>query len=72
MSLAQIILQAAVESQKRPGSAPESGVGLWVASQVIITLIVFVGVYYIFKPVFGKKPEDEDEINDSPKGDDSH
>ena len=52
-------------SQKRPGSAPDSGVGFWIASQVIVTLIVFVGVYFIFKPVFGKKPEQEEEINES-------
>jgi hypothetical protein len=68
MSLGFIILQIAA-NKKLPNSAPDSGIGLWIASQVIITLIVFVGVYYIFKPIFGKKPENNDEINDPSKDD---
>ena len=34
---------------------------LLIASEIIIPVIVFVGMYYIFKPVFGKKPEEESE-----------
>lgn len=48
-------------SQKLPGSAPDSGFGFWFLSQVIVTLIIFVGVYFILKPVFNKKDEEEDE-----------
>lgn len=32
---------------------------LLIASEIIIPVIVFVGMYYIFKPVFGKKPEED-------------
>lgn len=46
-------------SQKLPNSAPDSGFGFWFISQVVITAIVFIGVYFILKPVFGNKPEDE-------------
>jgi hypothetical protein len=28
---------------------------LLIASEFIIPLIIFIGVYYIFKPVFGRK-----------------
>ncbi|MCB9246291.1 MAG: hypothetical protein H6606_07645 [Flavobacteriales bacterium] len=34
---------------------------LLIASEIIIPVIVFVGMYLIFKPVFGKKPEEEGE-----------
>ncbi len=47
-------------SQKLPNSAPDSGFGFWFISQVVITAIVFIGVYFILKPVFGNKPEDEE------------
>jgi hypothetical protein len=30
---------------------------LLIASEIIIPIIVFVGVYLIFKPVFGKKKD---------------
>ena len=40
---------------------------LLVASEIIIPLIVFVGVYLIFKPVFGKKKdEDKKDSEESP------
>ena len=32
---------------------------LLIASEIIIPLIVFIGVYYIFKPVFGKNKKDD-------------
>ena len=32
---------------------------LLIASEIIVPLIVFVGAYLIFKPVFGKKEEEE-------------
>ncbi len=41
--------------------------GEWIfmiTSEVVITLIIFVGVYYILKPVFGKK---DDDTKDNPK-----
>lgn len=37
---------------------------LLIASEIIIPLIVFVGMYFIFKPVFGKKKESEKSQND--------
>lgn len=33
---------------------------LLVASEVLIPLIVFIGVYFIFKPVFKNKKKDND------------
>jgi hypothetical protein len=51
-------------SQKLPNAAPDGTFGLWMISQVLVTLIVFIGVYYIFKPVFGKKDK-EDKNEDS-------
>jgi len=32
---------------------------LLIASEILIPLIVFIGVYLIFKPVFGKKKEED-------------
>lgn len=32
---------------------------LLIVSEIIVPLIVFVGAYLIFKPVFGKKEEEE-------------
>ncbi len=46
---------------KLPNSAPESGFGFWFLSQVIVTAIIFIGVYYILKPVFSKTTGEEDE-----------
>jgi uncharacterized membrane protein len=53
-------------SQKLPNAAPDATFGLWMISQVLVTLIVFIGVYYIFKPVLGKKDNDDknEESND--------
>lgn len=34
---------------------------LLIASEIIIPLIVFIGVYFIFKPVFGKKTKKDDQ-----------
>jgi hypothetical protein len=37
-----------------------------ITSEVVITLIIFIGVYFIFKPVFGKK---DDNSKDNPEAD---
>lgn len=56
--IAFILLQEiSSSSQKLPNSAPESSFSFWFISQVIITGVIFVGVYFILKPVFGKKKE---------------
>jgi len=34
---------------------------LLIASEIIIPLIVFIGAYYIMKPVFGKSDEELEE-----------
>jgi uncharacterized membrane protein len=52
-------------SQKLPNAAPDGTFGLWMISQVVVTLIVFIGVYYILKPVFGNK--DKEDENDETK-----
>ena len=39
--------------------APDATGLFWGISEVIVTLIVFIGVYLIFKPVFGDKKEKE-------------
>ena len=51
-----IILQDT--NQKLPNVAPESSFTFWFVTQVVVTLIVFIGVYYIMKPVFGKKKDE--------------
>ncbi len=38
---------------------------LMIASEILVPLIVFIGVYFIFKPVFGNKKEE-----DKPKSED--
>ncbi|MGB1037624.1 MAG: hypothetical protein ACPGYY_03185 [Bacteroidia bacterium] len=48
-------------SQKLPGSAPDSGFGFWFLSQVVVTLIIFIGVYFILKPMFNKKDKEGEE-----------
>ncbi len=55
-----ILLQTVLDSTQR---APDANIWFWGISQVVVTLIIFVGVYYIFKPVFGKKdkPNTRDE-----------
>ena len=45
-----LILQA-IDSVQR---APDATGLFWGISEVVVTLIVFVGVYFIFKPVFGE------------------
>ena len=49
------ILQA-IDSVQR---APDAPALFWGISEVVVTLIVFVGVYYILKPVFGDKKDKE-------------
>mgnify|MGYP000280079404 CR=1 FL=1 len=51
-----IFLQAI--SQTLPTSAPDSSFSFWMISQVIVTGIIFAGVYFILKPVFSKKEDD--------------
>jgi len=46
-----IVLQA-TDSIAR---APDATVLFWGISEVMVTVIVFIGVYFIFRPVFGKK-----------------
>jgi hypothetical protein len=53
-----LILQDVV--QKLPNSAPESSFSFWFISQVIITVIIFAGVYFILKPVFSNKDKEEE------------
>jgi hypothetical protein len=53
-----IILQEL--SQKLPNSAPESTFSFWFISQVVVTLIIFAGVYIILKPVFSKEKEKQE------------
>ncbi len=43
--------------------APENFTTLLILSEILIPLIVFIGVYFIFKPVFEKdkkKPKKDD------------
>ncbi|MBR9860866.1 hypothetical protein GYB22_08985 [bacterium] len=49
---------------------------LLVASEFLIPLIIFIGVYFIFKPVFGKdekkkKGKNEESVNQFNRGADS-
>jgi hypothetical protein len=37
---------------------PSNFLKLLIASEIIIPVIVFVGAYFIFKPVFGKKKQE--------------
>lgn len=53
-----IILQEL--SQKLPNSAPESTFSFWFISQVVVTLIIFVGVYIILKPIFSKEKDKQE------------
>ena len=52
-----LILQATDSVQR----APDATGLFWGISEVVVTLIVFIGVYFIFKPVFGE------EKNNKPK-----
>jgi hypothetical protein len=51
-----ILIQAISDSIQR---APDAPIWLWGLSEVLVTIIVFIGVYFIFKPVFGKKEKDD-------------
>lgn len=63
MNVALILLQETVaDSTNR---APDANIWFWGASQVVITLIIFVGVYFIFKPVFGKKEKETKDISEN-------
>ncbi|MDB9791562.1 hypothetical protein OAB43_02130 [Bacteroidia bacterium] len=53
-----IILQEL--SQKLPNSAQEPGLGFWTISVWAITAIIFIGVYYIFNPVFSKEKDKQE------------
>lgn len=45
--------------------APKNYELLFWASEIIIPIIIFIGVYYIFKPVFGKKKgKDQDKVKE--------
>jgi hypothetical protein len=44
-------------AQKLPNSAPESSFSFWFISQVVITAVIFIGVYYILKPVMSNKDD---------------
>jgi hypothetical protein len=44
-------------AQKLPNSAPESSFSFWFISQVVITAVIFIGVYYILKPVLSNKDD---------------
>jgi hypothetical protein len=47
-------------AQKLPNSAPESSFSFWFISQVVITAVIFIGVYYILKPVLSNKDDTEE------------
>ncbi len=59
-----MILLQDVITQKLPNSAPESTFSFWFISQVVVTLIIFVGVYIILKPVFSKEKDKQEESKD--------
>jgi len=59
ISFIAILLQGV--SQKLPNSAPESTFSFWFISQVVITAVIFIGVYYILKPVLGKNKDKKEE-----------
>jgi len=46
-------------SQKLPNSAPDSSFSFWFISQIIVTAIIFIGVYFILKPMMKKKKDEE-------------
>ena len=47
-----MLIFQAIDSVQR---APDATGLFWGISEVVVTLIVFVGVYFIFKPVFGEE-----------------
>ena len=57
MNIGLILLQQTLSDTTN--RAPDTTGWFWGVSEVVVTLIIFIGVYYIFKPVFGKK-EDQD------------
>lgn len=56
-----IILQEITETARE---LPENYKLLWIVSQIVVTGIVFVGVYFIFKPLFNKKKDNDAEDKD--------
>lgn len=51
-----ILLQEITESTRE---LPENYKLLWVVSQIVVTSIIFIGVYFIFKPIFNKKKDSD-------------
>lgn len=56
-----ILLQEITETARE---LPENYKLLWIVSQIVVTGIVFVGVYFIFKPLFNKKKDNDAEDKD--------
>jgi hypothetical protein len=44
---------------------PNNFLKILIASEILIPAIIFIGAYFIFKPVFGNKKKDDTEDNDS-------
>ncbi|MFB1004184.1 MAG: hypothetical protein QMC70_08625 [Bacteroidia bacterium] len=62
MNIGLILLQQTLSDTTN--RAPDATGWFWGVSEVIVTLIIFVGVYYIFKPVLDKKEGDQDKASD--------
>ncbi len=62
MNLGVILLEQTLSDTTN--RAPDASGWFWGVSEVIVTLIIFVGVYYIFKPVFDKKEDEKDKVSD--------
>ena len=62
MNIGLILLQQTLSDTTN--RAPDATGWFWGVSEVIVTLIIFVGVYYIFKPVLDKKGGDQDKASD--------
>jgi hypothetical protein len=48
---------------------PNNFLKILIASEILIPAIIFVGAYFIFKPIFGKKKEEEIDKNESKEKD---
>lgn len=57
MYLLMMLLQVGANS-KLPESAEESSFSFWIISEIVITAIIFIGVYFIFKPLAKKKDQE--------------
>lgn len=53
MELNFIMLQQVVSDSTN--RAPDASVWFWGVSEVLVTVFIFIGVYFIFKPLFAKK-----------------